>query len=123
MLQKSTLEFLTKLKENVGKALSVQRKENNQLQQAMQQNEQLNQQLKEAQSQLQKMQSELETAKKASDQIAREKLELEKELGWYKARTENSYKQELLEWEKKRVELEGLQLLDANKKNDEIKNK
>ena len=123
ILEVITSSGLTKLKENVGKALSVQRKENNQLQQAMQQNEQLNQQLKEAQSQLQKMQSELETAKKASDQIAREKLEFEKELGWYKARTENSYKQELLEWEKKRVELEGLQLLDANKQNDEIKNK
>jgi hypothetical protein len=44
-----------------------------------------------------------------------------KELEWFKARTDSAYKEEMLEWEKKRVQLEGLQLLDNDKRNDEVR--
>ena len=54
--------------------------------------------------------------------VEKEKLEHVKAVEWFKARTDSSYKEEMLEWEKKRIQLEGLQLLDNNKQNDEIQN-
>lgn len=55
-------------------------------------------------------------------QLEKDKLDFEKEIGWYKAKDDTKFKQMDADAELKRVQLEGLQLLDNNPRNDEIKN-
>ena len=55
-------------------------------------------------------------------QLERDRLEFEKQLEWFKAKDLSAFNESKLEFEKKRVQLEGLQLLDENKKNDEVRN-
>lgn len=116
-----TASGLTKMKSEVQRAISVKKQENNQLQQLDQQVNDLNSQLQQASSEMQKMQKELERINAEKLQLEQEKLKFEKELGWYKAKSDDSYKQGMVELNKKRVELEALQLLDDNPRNDEIK--
>jgi hypothetical protein len=54
--------------------------------------------------------------------LEQDRLQFTKELEWFKAKDESNYNQEKLEWEKKRVQLEAIQLMDVNTNNDEIKN-
>ncbi len=121
VLEAASAKSLTRLKIDVGNAISKKAAENGQLGQLTQQVEQLNQQLKETTSEAQKMQRELEALNQEKMNLEREKAQFEKELGWYKAKSDDSYKQSNLELQKKRVELEAIQLLDNNKRNDEIK--
>ena len=118
-----TSKGLTKMKSNVLGAINKKKQENNQLGQLDQQVKQLDQELKNVSSEAQKLQSEVKRLNAEKMALEKERLLFEKELEWYKARSDNRYKEESLEWEKKRVGLEAMQLLDNNVKNDEIKNK
>lgn len=118
-----TASGLTKMKTEVKKALLRKREENNQLQQLDQQVNQLNDELKKSNSEVQKLSKEVERLNAEKIKIEQERLQFERELEWYKAKSEDSYKQGMVELNKKRVQLEGLQLLDNNPRNDEIKNK
>ena len=76
------------------------------------------------------MQGELQKATQQVQQLNAEKLNLDKQklkqdydLGILKITTDKDYKGEMTEIEKRRVELEALQLIDNNKSNDEVKNK
>lgn len=122
ILEAITATGLTKMKADVGAALAKKRSENDQLGQLSQQVQQLDQQLKQASTEAQKLQQEVDRLNAEKIAIEKEKLQFEKELGWFNARAKSSYDEEKLEWEKKRVQLEGLQLLDQNTRNDEIKN-
>lgn len=122
ILESITATGLTKMKIDVGIALEKKRKENGQLEQLTQQVQQLDKQLKDTTSEAQKLQQQVEKLNAEKLSLEKEKLAFEKELGWYEARTKNAYDQEMLELEQKRVGLEGLQLLDNNKNNDEIRN-
>lgn len=123
VIEMITSKGLTKMKSNVLSALNKKKQEANQLGQLSQQVQQLDQQLKQTTSESQKLQNEVQKLNAEKLQLERDKLNFQKELDWYIARSDNRYKESSLEWEKKRVELEGLQLLDDNKRNDEIKNK
>lgn len=123
ILEIATATGLTKMKEDVALALAKKKKESNQLGQLSQQVEQLDQQLKQTTSEAQKLQQQVERLNAEKLQLEKDRLQFEKELEWFKAKAESAYNEESLEWEKKRVELEGLQLLDNNSRNDEIKNK
>jgi outer membrane murein-binding lipoprotein Lpp len=122
ILETVTTKGLTSLKAKVNKALTKQKEENGQLQQLSQQVEQLNQQLKEVSGEAQKYQQQVKQLNADKLTIEKEKLQFEKELGWFKAKSTDEFNDSKLELEKKRVELEGLQLIDDNPKNDEIKN-
>lgn len=123
ILEAITAKGLTELKRTVSSALAKKREENNQLGQLSQQVEQLDQQLKQTTSEAQKLQQQVEKLNAEKMQLEKDRLQFEKELEWFKAKSDSSYNQELLEFERERVQLEGLQLLDNNKQNDEIKNK
>lgn len=122
IVELATATGLTEMKSDVLNAIRRQKQEANQMQEMDQQMQQMEQQLQEAQKAAEQLQSEVEKLNEAKLQLENEKLDFEKELGWYQARSENNIEKEKLEWEKKRVELEAVQLLDDNKNNDEIKN-
>lgn len=122
LLEIITAKSLTVMKNEVKTSLQKKRAENNQLGQLSQQVQQLDQQLKDATQEAQKLKQEVERLNSQKIQLENDKLNHEKELDWYKARSENDIRNAELDEERKRVQLEGLQLLDANDKNDEIRN-
>lgn len=122
ILEAITATGLTKMKTDVNIALSKKRQENNQMNQLNQQVQQLDQQLKQATSEAQKLQQEVQSLNAEKLAMEKEKLAFTKELEWFKARAKSANDEAMLEFESKRIQLEGLQLLDNNHKNDEIKN-
>lgn len=117
-----TAKSLTKMKEDVKLSLAKKKAENDQLGKMNQQLQQMDQQLKQTTKEAQKLQQEVEQLNSQKLQLEKDKLEFQKQLEWFKAKDLSSYNQEKLEWEKKRVQLEGLQLLDDNHRNNEIRN-
>jgi len=117
-----TAKGLTSMKNAVLNAINRKKQESGQTGQLTQQVEQLDQQLKQVTQEAEKLASEVKRLNAEKSQLDREKFEHEKELQWFKAESEDSYRDNMIEWNKKRVQLEGLQLLDDNPNNDEIKN-
>ena len=117
----ATAKNLTDLRDKVNYALKKKKAENDQLGQLNEQVQQLDQELKQTAQEAQKLQAEVKQLNAQKLQLEKEKLDFEKQLEWYKARTDSSYKDQLIELEKRRVQLEGLQLFDDNAKNDEIR--
>lgn len=122
LIELVTSTGLTRMKEDVKASLAKKKQENNQLGQLSQKVQEMEQQLKQASQEAQKLQKEVQSLNATKLDLEKQKLQFEKEIGWYKAKDESSYNESKLELEKKRVQLEGLQLFDTNKKNDEIKN-
>jgi len=121
LIEVATSKSLTKMKSDIFASLDKKESENSSIQQLSQQLEQLNNALKQATEENKKLQAELDKEDSTKLQLEREKIENEKQLKWFVAKSEDSYKTAKLESEMKRVELEGLQLLDNNHNNDEIK--
>lgn len=112
---------LTDLKRKVQLAFAKQRKENNQLQQAMQKIQQLEQQLQEASKQLQKYQQQDQQLQQKQLQIEEEKLKQAREINLYKARTDRTYKEATVEEQRRRTDMEYNQMYDGNPFNDKIR--
>ena len=118
----TTSKSVTEFKLALEKSIKHKKEENNQLQK-------LDEAYQQAQQQLQQMQGELQKATQQIQQLNAEKLNLDKqklkqdyELGVLKITTDKDYKGEMTEIEKRRVELEALQLIDNNPRNNEVKN-
>ena len=122
LIEIMTSTSLTKMKENAKLSIAKQKTEQNQLGQLNQQLQQMDQQLKQTTQEAQKLQSEVDKLNQTKLQLEQEKLSFQKQLEWYKAKSDTAYKDQMLELEKKRVQLEGLQLIDDNPKNNEVKN-
>ena len=122
VLEIMTSTGLTKMKEDVKASILKKSQENNQLGQLQQQSEQLQEELKKLQQENQKLQQKLQSNNQEKMQMEEERLQFDKELGWYEAKNLKEYNEAKMEWEKKRVQLEGLQLLDDNQQNNEVKN-
>ena len=118
-----TSSGLTNMKAEIKKSLNKRKEENNQNMQLSQQVQQMDQQLKQVSTEAEKLQKEVQRLNSEKLELEKQRLAFEKELEWYKAKTENSYKQGMIEANKKRVELEALQLVDNNPNNDEIKDR
>lgn len=114
-------ESPTDLKRKVQLAFAKQRKENNQLQQAMQKIQQLEQQLQEASKQLQKYQQQDQQLQQKQLQIEEEKLKQAREINLYKARTDRTYKEATVEEQRRRTDMEYNQMYDGNPFNDKIR--
>jgi hypothetical protein len=118
----STSRSLTEMKENVLKTLKDKKAENNQLQQ-------VNQALQQAQAAQEQAQKDLQAATTKLSGYSDAELQLKKQEMQQKAALENrkmdiasDYNNSKLEFDKTRIQLEGAQLFDNNKNNDEIKN-
>ena len=118
----STSKSLTYIKQKLRAAMRKQKKENNQLQQMSQQLEQMQRELQSAQQQLQQAQQKIEQLNEAKLQIEKEKVEAETKVNMYKAKTERTYREAVVENDNKRTQIELLQLSDGNPYNDEIVN-
>lgn len=117
-----TAKSLTELKYKVQKALKVQKDENGQMQQLMQQNEQLQQQVQQLQQQLQQAQNKVESLNEARLQIEDRKAKADEQIGWYTAKTDRRSKDSKAENDDKRTEIEYAQLYDGNSNNNEVRN-
>lgn len=122
ILETATSKGLTRLKVDVQEALEKKRAENGELAKLSQQVEELTNQLKQTQTELQKVMTQLKRANEEKAKLEREKFEFEKQIEWFIARSESDYKKEKLILDKEAVRLEALQLVDDNKRNDEVKN-
>ena len=118
----STSTSLTEMKLAVAKSIKNKKEENNQLQQLSQQSQQAQQQLKELQAAFEKAQAKIESLNEAKLQIDREKIQKNYETDMFKINTTKEFNEEKIVQEKRRIDLEALQLIDTNQNNDEIKN-
>lgn len=117
----STSASLTEMKIAVAKSMAAKQAENNQIQQLTQQAEQMQQQLKEVQSAFEKAQVKIEGYNEQKLQIDKEKIAKQFEADMAKVTANKEYQIEKLKQDKRRVDLEALQLIDNNPNNDEIR--
>ena len=116
-----TSKSLTDLKYKVQKAMKVQKEENNQLQQLQQKLEETTQQSQQLQTELQKAQQKIQQLDEARLKLEQEKIQLDYQVNWFKAKTDDKYKDRQMSVEEKRTEIELAQLHDGNPYNDKIK--
>lgn len=121
LLEALTAKSLTELKSRVLTAMKKQKEENNILQKLQEQSEQLQQELQKTQQELQKAQNQVQQLNQAKLQLEQDKLRKESEIEWYKAKTDRTYKNEQVEVDKKKVEIEVMQLRDGNPYNNQIR--
>lgn len=117
----ATTKSTTDVKIKMHKAIQKQKKENNQIQQ-------LGQQLQQAQQQIQQMQQELQKSQQQVQQLNQQKMQLEQaklqqtsNIDMYKAETDRTYKEAVIANDKRKTDVEIMQLSDGNPYNDEIK--
>ena len=118
----STSTSLTEMKIAVAKSIKNKKEENNQLQQLSQQSQQAQQQLKELQAAFEKAQAKIESLNEAKLQIDREKIQKNYETDMFKIKTAKEFNEQKIAQEKRRVDVEALQLIDTNPNNDEVRN-
>ena len=115
-----TAKSVTELKQMAVVAMRKAKEENNQLQQLAQQVEQLQQQLQESQKNLETAQKKIETLNEQKLQIESQKMQSDAKIAWYQAQTDRTYKTQEAEIDKRKVEIEYLQLSDGNPYNDKV---
>lgn len=116
-----TARSLTELKTKVKLSMKKQKEENNLLQKLQEKSEQLEQELQKTQQELQKANNQIQSLNESKLKLEQEKLKKEIEIEWYKAKTDRTFKSESVEVDKKKVEIELLQLRDGNPFNDQIR--
>lgn len=114
----TTCKSYTELKTEMEKSIKRKKEENNQLQKLSEAYNQAQQQLKEMQSELDKSSQKIQQLNESKLSIEKEKLSLESK----RLNDDKEYKDRMADYQKRRVELEALQLIDMNPKNDEIRN-
>lgn len=122
ILETISAKNLPDLKYKFKVALKKQEEKNNQLAQLQQQLQQMQQQLQEAQKQSQQLQQQLQQFDQQKMQLEQQKIKMENEIAWFNARTEREFKEAQAEQDKRRTDIELMQLHDGNPYNDEVKN-
>lgn len=113
---------MTELKTSIRNSTKKQKEEQGQVAQLSQQLQQLQEQLKQTQQELQKAQQEAQKAEESKNQFEAQQKEADREVEWFKAKTDKQHKTDMVKEKEKQVQAEMLQLYDNNSKNDEIKN-
>lgn len=121
ILEAMTAKSLTDLKYKVKKALQLQKEENNQLQQLQQKLEESSQQIQQMQQELQKSQQKIQQLDEKRLGLEQQKIQLEYQVNWLKAQTDQTYKDRQMDIEERRTEIEFAQLHDGNPYNDKIR--
>ena len=117
----ATTKSTTEVKVKMHKAIRKQKKENSQIQQLGQQLQQAQQQLQQMQSELQKAQKQVQSLNQAKLQLEQSKFQQQAKIDMYKAQTDRSYKEAVVENDKRKTNVEIAQLSDNDPYNDEIK--
>lgn len=114
---------ISEMKTTIQKQIERKKKENDQIQQLVQQLEQTKQEAIQMQKELQKAQQQIQKFDQAKIQLEKDKLAQELQIEMAKIKSNEEIVKQKLEQEKKRVELEALQIYDNNPRNDEIKDR
>jgi len=69
---------------------------------------------------LQQAQAKIEQLNEQKLKIESEKMQADAKIAWYQAQTDRTYKQDSVEIDKRKVEIEYLQLRDGNPYNDKV---
>ena len=117
----ATTKSTTDVKIKMHKAIQKQKKENNQIQQLGQQLQQAQQQLQQMQQELQKSQQQVQQLNQQKMQLEQAKLQQSSQIDMYKAETDRTYKEAIIANDKRKTDVEIMQLSDGNPYNDEIK--
>lgn len=117
-----TTESLTDMRDKIMDATSKKKEENNAVNQLQQQLMQLQDQLKQATSAAEQLQQENEKLKQVDRDLAKDKVDKDYEVKKTVADSNSDFNVEKINLDKKRIELEKLQLYDGDPANDEIKN-
>lgn len=115
-----TSKSMTDLKQKAILAIRKQKQENNVVAKLQQQLDQGQQQLQELQKQLQSAQTKIEQLNQQKLQIESEKNKQDAKIAWYEAQTDRDYKTKQAETDKRKIEIEYLQLADGNPYNDKV---
>lgn len=116
-----TSKSIPEIKRKIKQAINIQKNENNQMQQLMQQTEQLEQQLQQTTKELQKAQQKIESLNQTKLQLEQQEIMMKNKLEWYKAQTDRNYRETMAAEAKRRTEAEIAQLSDGNPYNDRIR--
>lgn len=112
---------MTELKQMMKKGWAKKKAEIDQINQLQQQLEQAQQQMQQLQQQNQQMSQKLEQLNEQKLQLEQAKLETDKEIRWYQAQTDRTYKEGQTEIDKQKVKIELNQLYDGNPYNDTVR--
>lgn len=121
IMEAMTATSVTEMKTNMNRAYQKKKKEENLLGQMQKKIEELGGQLQQAQSELQKAQQKIEALNEKKMEIDMQRLQIDKELGMYKAKIDKEYKEGLVNIKKNELQVEIGQLHDGNPYNDIIK--
>ena len=110
-----------KIQRKIAKAMQKQKEENNQLVQLQQQLQQMQQQLQQTQKQLQQSQQKIQQLNENKIQLEQAKLKADSEVEWFKAQTDRTFKQQQVDNDTKRVQIELDQLHDGDPYNDKVR--
>ena len=117
----ATTKSTTDVKIKMHKAIQKQKKENNRIQQLGQKLQQAQQQLQQMQQELQKSQQQVQQLNQQKMQLEQAKLQQSSQIDMYKAETDRTYKEAVIANDKRKTDVEIMQLSDGNPYNDEIK--
>lgn len=115
-----TSKSMTDLKQKAILAMRKQKQENNVVAKLQQEVDQSQQQLQELQKQLQSAQTKIEQLNQQKLQIEAERNKQDAKIAWYEAQTDRDFKTKQAETDKRKVEIEYLQLADGNPYNDKV---
>lgn len=122
MVTIATSKSLTEMKDLMYKSAERKKQENNQLQQ-------VTKQFEEAQKQIQDLTKQLDASTKKLQQLDEKRLAIEQQnnqmkqnIEWYKAKADAEYKEKQIELIKERNKLEAAELVDEDKRNNEVRN-
>ncbi len=121
IIEAITCKSLPDLKQKIREALEQQKQENNQITQLSQQVEQLQQQLEEASKQLQQAEGKVESLNQAKIELEKKRLAMESKIEWYKAQTDRTHKEGMVEEARRRTDIEERQTMDGNPYNDKVR--
>ena len=122
LIDATTAHSLQEMKLKIRTGLKLKKKENDVLQQLQQQSTQLQEQLKQANSEIESLKSQISETNKEKLELDKEKIKLQNDIDWFKARIERDFKEASIEVERKRTEVEVMQVYDNNPFNNKIKN-
>ena len=112
---------MTELKQTLKKGWAKKKAEMDQINQLQQQLQEAQQQMQQLQQQNQQMSQKLEQLNEQKLQLEQSKLETDKEIRWYQAQTDRTYKENQAEVDKQKVKIELGQLYDGNPYNDQVR--
>ena len=121
LLAVTTSNSITDMKVSMAKNMKRKREENNQIQQLTDQLQQATQQIQQMQQQLEQAQKQLQKYDEQEMQLRKAEIDNNYQVQMQKLKVQQKIAADKLTYDKKRVELEALQLFDTNPNNDEVK--